>query len=152
MGSKGNSSSNNHSLQPENAQHVQPCRSWLTAAEDHTSPRPVSKQQENEVEISTDSQSEDWKNLGKLLISAATFRWSEFGMKNLKPSCLVSMGQAAAAAHGGGDVTVWRLLSWHIWTPLLATEHNLKASAYLSLAADHVPPCQQDNALCHKTH
>jgi len=72
-------------------------------------------------------------------------------------SCLVTTVQA-----GGGDVMVWRMLSWHTLGPLVPTGHCLKAMAYLNIVSDHVHPLmatmypssdgyfQQDNAPCHK--
>ncbi len=57
---------------------------------------------------------------------------------------------------------VWGIFSWHILGPLVPIEHRLKATAYLSIVADHVLPFmttvypssdgyfQQDNALYHK--
>ncbi len=53
---------------------------------------------------------------------------------------------------------VWGIFSWHILGPLVPIEHRLKATAYLSIVADHVLPFmttvypssdgyfQQDNA------
>ncbi len=81
----------------------------------------------------------------------------EFGIKNMKASCLVSTVQA-----GGGGVMVWGIFSWHILGPLVPIEHRLNTTAYLSIVADHVHPFmttvnpssdvyfQQDNAPCHK--
>ncbi len=62
----------------------------------------------------------------------------------------------------GGGVMVWGIFSWHTLGPLEQIEHCLNATAYLSIAADHVHPFmttmypssdgyfQQDNAPCHK--
>ncbi len=75
----------------------------------------------------------------------------------MDPSCLVPTVQAA-----GGGVTVWGIFSWHTLGPLVPIEHRLKATAFLSIVADHVHPFlttvhpssdgyfQQDNAPCHK--
>ncbi len=70
----------------------------------------------------------------------------------MDPSCLVSMGQAAAG------VMVWEIFSWQTLGPLVPTEHHLNTTAYLSIVADYVPPFmttvypsfQQDNVPCHK--
>ncbi len=57
---------------------------------------------------------------------------------------------------------VWGIFSWHTLGPLVPNKHSLKATAYLSIVADHVLPFmttvypssdgyfQQDNASCHK--
>ncbi len=57
---------------------------------------------------------------------------------------------------------MWGIFSWHTLGPLLAIEHCLNATVYLSIVADHVHPFmttvypssdgyfQQDNAPCHK--
>ncbi len=57
---------------------------------------------------------------------------------------------------------VWGIFSWHTLGPLVPNKHSLKATAYLSIVADHVHPFmttvypssdgyfQQDNASCHK--
>jgi len=54
------------------------------------------------------------------------------------------------------------IFSWHTLGPLVPIEHNLNATAYLSIVADHVHPLmttvhpssddyfQQDNAPCHQ--
>uniref|UniRef100_A0AAY5KDC6 Transposase Tc1-like domain-containing protein n=1 Tax=Esox lucius TaxID=8010 RepID=A0AAY5KDC6_ESOLU len=95
---------------------------------------------------------EDWKNVA----------WSRVRIwrkqnENMDPSCLVTTVQA-----GGGGVMVWGMFSWHTLGPLVATGHNLNATAYLSIVSDHVHPFmttmypssdgyfQQDNAPCHK--
>ncbi len=82
---------------------------------------------------------------------------SEFGVKNMDPSCLVSTIQA-----GGGGVIVWGMFSWHTLGPLAPIEHSINATAYLTIVADHVHLFmttvytssdgyfQQDNAACHK--
>ncbi len=54
----------------------------------------------------------------------------------MDPSCLVSTVQA-----GGGGVMVWGIFSWHTLGLLVPIEHNLNATAYLSIVADHVHPC-----------
>ncbi len=54
----------------------------------------------------------------------------------MDPSCLVSTVQAG----GGGGVMVRRIFSWHTLWPLVPIEHCLKATAYLSIVADHVHP------------
>ncbi len=59
---------------------------------------------------------------------------SEFGIKIMDPSCLVS------TVHGGGGVMVWGIFSWHTLGPLVPIEHSLNATAYLSIVADHVHP------------
>ncbi len=73
--------------------------------------------------------------------------------ERMDPSCLVSTGQAA-----GGGVMVWGIFYWHTLGPLVPIKHNLYATAYLSIVADHVHPFmttvypssdgyfQQDNA------
>ncbi len=83
---------------------------------------------------------------------------SEFGVKNIKASCLVSMVQAG----GCSGVMVCGIFSWHTLDPLVPIKHRLNATAYLSIVADHVHPFmttvypssddyfQQDNAPCHK--
>ncbi len=58
---------------------------------------------------------------------------SEFGVKNMDPSCLVSTVQAVG-------VMVWGIFSWHTLGPLVPTEHRLNATVYLSIIADHVHP------------
>ncbi len=80
---------------------------------------------------------------------------SEFGVKNIKASCLVSTVQA-------GGVMVWGIFYWHTFGPLVPTDHHLNATTYLSIVADHIHPFmttvytssdgyfQQDNAPCHK--
>ncbi len=57
---------------------------------------------------------------------------------------------------------VWGIFSWHPLGPLVPIEHNLNATDYLSIIADHVHSFmttvypssdgyfQQDNAPCHK--
>ncbi len=77
--------------------------------------------------------------------------------ESMDPSCLVSKVQA-----GCGGVIVWGIFSWHTLGPLVPIEHRLKATAYLSIVADHVYPFmttvypssdgyfQQDNAPCYK--
>ncbi len=79
----------------------------------------------------------------------------------MDPSYLVSTVQAAAAG-GGGGVMVWGIFSLHTLGPLVPIEHNLNATAYLSIVADPFHPfmttvCpssdgyfQQDNPPCHK--
>ncbi len=52
----------------------------------------------------------------------------------MDPSCLVSTVQA------DGGVMVWGIYFWHTLGPLVPTEHRLKATAYLSIVADHVHP------------
>ncbi len=52
----------------------------------------------------------------------------------MDPSCLVLTVQAA------GGVMVWGIFSWHTLGPLVPIEHRLKATAYLSIVADHVHP------------
>ncbi len=59
---------------------------------------------------------------------------SEFGVKNMVSSCLVSMVQA------GGGVMVWGIFSWHTLGPLVPIEHHLNATAFLSIVAEHVHP------------
>ncbi len=73
----------------------------------------------------------------------------------MDPFCLDSKVQA-----GGDGVMVWGIYSWHILGPLVPIEHCLKATAYLSIVADHPFMTtvytssdgyfQQDNAPCHK--
>ncbi len=75
----------------------------------------------------------------------------------MDPSCLFSTVQV-----GGGGVMVWGIFSWHTLGPLVPIVHHLKATAYLSIVADHVhlfmttvyPSSygyfQQDNVSCHK--
>ncbi len=53
--------------------------------------------------------------------------------ESMDPSCLVTTIQA-----DGGGVTVWWIFSWHTLGPLVPIEHCLKATAYLSIVADHV--------------
>lgn len=54
----------------------------------------------------------------------------------MNPSCLVSTVQA-----GGGDVIMWRVISYHTLDPLSI------ATAYLSVVGDHE---LQDNEPCYK--
>ncbi len=54
--------------------------------------------------------------------------------ESMDPSCLVSTVQA------DGGVMVWGIYFWHTLGPLVPTEHRLKATAYLSIVADHVHP------------
>ncbi len=75
----------------------------------------------------------------------------------MNPSCFVSTVQA-----GGGGVMVWGIFSWHTLGPLVPIEHQLNATAYLSIVANHVHPLtttvypsstgyfQQDNTQCYK--
>ncbi len=56
--------------------------------------------------------------------------------ESMDPSCLVSTVQAG----GGGGVMLWGIFSWHTLGPLVPIEHRLNATAYLSIAADHVHP------------
>ncbi len=51
----------------------------------------------------------------------------------MDPSCFVSTVQAA-----GGGVMVRGMFSWHTLGPLVPIEHNLNATAYLSIVADHL--------------
>ncbi len=51
----------------------------------------------------------------------------------MDPSCLVSTVQA-----DGGGVMVWGIFSWHTLGPLVPIEHQLNATAYLSIVANHV--------------
>ncbi len=73
-------------------------------------------------------------------ISAATFQmvgvriWRK-EHESMDPSCLVSMVQA-----GVGGVMVWEIFSWHTLGPLVAIEHRLNTTTYLSIVADHVHP------------
>ncbi len=73
--------------------------------------------------------------------------------ESMDPSCFVSMVQA-------GGVIVWGMFSWHTLGPFIPIEHRLKATAYLSIIADHIISLwlqctifwcyfQQDNAPCH---
>ncbi len=75
--------------------------------------------------------------------------------ESMDPSCLFSMVQAV-----GDGVMVWGIFSWLTLGPSVPIEHHLKATAYLSIVADHVHPfmttvypssdgyLQQDNAPC----
>ncbi len=77
--------------------------------------------------------------------------------ERMDPSCFVSTVQA-----DGGGVMVWGIFSWHTLGPLVPIEHQLNATAYLSIVANHVHPfmttvypcwwCyfQQDNTQCYK--
>ncbi len=58
---------------------------------------------------------------------------SEFSVKKMDPSCLVSSVQAAG---GDGGVMVWGIFSWHTLGPLVPIEHRFNATAYLSIVAD----------------
>ncbi len=53
----------------------------------------------------------------------------------MDPSCFVSTVQA-----DGGGVMVWGIFSWHTLGPLVPIEHQLNATAYLSIVANHVHP------------
>ncbi len=61
--------------------------------------------------------------------------WSDESQFLLDPSCLVSTVQA-----GCGGEMVWGIYSWHTLDPLVPIEHNLNATAYLSIVSDHVHP------------
>ncbi len=74
----------------------------------------------------------------------------------MDPSCVVLTVQA-----GGGGVMVGGIFYWHTLGSLVAIEHRLNGTDYLSTVSDHVHPFmttvyhllmyfQQDNAPCHK--
>ncbi len=75
--------------------------------------------------------------------------------ESMDPSCLVSTVQA-----DGGGVMVWGIFYWHTLGPLAPIEHNLNATAFLSIVTMSIHlwlQCthllmllQQDNAPCHK--
>ncbi len=107
---------------------------------------------------------EDWKNVAWSDESRFVLRHSDGRVRiwheeheSVDPSCLVSAVQA-----GSGGVMVWGIYSWHTLGPFVPIEHQLNATAFLSIVADNVHPFmttvypssdgyfQQDNAPCHK--
>jgi len=83
---------------------------------------------------------EDWKNVVWSDESRCLLRHSDGRVKiwrkqnkNMDPSCLVTIVQAAA-----GGVMVWEMFSWHTLGPLVPIGHRLNATAYLSIVSDHV--------------
>ena len=107
---------------------------------------------------------EDWKQVAWSDESRFLLRHSDGRVRiwrqqheSMDPSCLISTVQA-----GGGGVMVWGIFSWLTLSPLVPTEHCVKATAYLSIVTDHVHPFmttvypssggyfQQDNAPRHK--
>ncbi len=83
---------------------------------------------------------EDWKNVTWSDESLFLLRHSDGRVRiwhkeheSMDPSCLVSTVQA-------GGVMVWEIFSWHALGPFVQIEHHSNATAYLSIAADHVHP------------
>ncbi len=146
---RGNSNSNNHSLQPRYAEYhlwthntLNPEADGLQQQKTHWVPLLSAKNRKRRLQFAQAHQNwiiEDWKNVAwsdepRFLLSHSDGRgriWCK-EYEGMDPSCLVSMVQA------GGGVMVVGDISWHTLGPLVPIEHRLNATTYLSIV---VWPC-----------